>query len=104
MQIITKIDEYFLRAETPIPYPSVLIESKNVEALPVTLEALEPGPISIIFEYGGKFNVAKNKISASALTLNTLLSVFKFTLLKSPGERYEIRNPIDILEVGTWNT
>lgn len=101
--IVTKVDEYFLRAKVPIPYPSVLIESKNVEALPVLLSALEPGDVSIIFEYGGKFNVPKQKISHSAVTLEKLLRVFPFTLLKAEGERYEIKSAIDILEAGEWS-
>ncbi|MCM1440603.1 MAG: hypothetical protein NC131_15610 [Roseburia sp.] len=101
--IIREVNEYFLRAKVPIPYPSVLIESKNVEALPVLLGALEPGDVSIIFEYGGKFNVPKQKISHSAITLAKLLQVYPFTLLKSEGVRYEIRNPVDILEAGEWS-
>lgn len=101
--IITKVDDYFLRAKVPIPYPSVLLESKNVDTLPVLLEALEPGNVSIIFEYGGKFNVPKQKISSSALTLTKLLRVYPFTLLKSEGERYGIRSAQDILEAGEWN-
>ncbi len=104
MAIVTKVDDYFLRAKVSLPYPSLLIESKNIEALPVILSALEPGPISVIFEYGGKFNVAREKISCSALTLSTLLKVYKFTIMKSPQERYHIATPVDILEVGEWNT
>lgn len=80
MEIITRVDEYFLRAKVPVPYPSVVIESKNIEALPILVEALEPGNISIIFEYDGKYNVIKKKISASALTLTKLLEVYKFTI------------------------
>lgn len=41
MEIITRVDEYFLRAKVPVPYPSVVIESKNIEALPILIEALE---------------------------------------------------------------
>lgn len=103
MAIITRIDEYFTRSKVPIPYPSVLIESKNVEALPVLLNALEPGDVSVIFEYGGKFNVPKQKISHNAVTLAKLLQVYPFTLLKSQGERYEIKTAIDILEAGEWS-
>lgn len=104
MEIITKVDEYFLRAKVPIPYPSVLIESKNIEALPVVLEALEPGDVSVIFEYNGKYNVTNNKISRSALTLSKLLKVYKYTLLLSPGQRVPISTPVDILEVGEWTS
>ena len=103
LAIVTKVDDYFLRAKVQLPYPSVVIESKNIEALPVVLSALEPGPVSVIFEYGGKFYVAKEKISCSAITLHTLLRVYKFTIIKSPGERYHIDTPTDILEVGEWN-
>ena len=86
MEIITRVDEYFLRAKVPVPYPSVVIESKNIEALPILVEALEPGNISIIFEYDGKYNVIKKKISASALTLAKLLEVYKFTILKDASQ------------------
>lgn len=102
MEIITRVDEYFLRAKVPVPYPSVVIESKNIEALPVLVEALEPGNISIIFEYDGKYNVIKKKISASALTLAKLLEVYKFTILKDANTRIPVRKPVDILEAGTW--
>lgn len=104
MAIVTKVDDYFLRAKVPLPYPSLVIESKNIEALPVILSALEPGAVSVIFEYGGKFNVAREKINSSALTMAKLLKVYKFTVLKSPGERYRVDTPTDILEVGEWST
>ena len=81
---------------------SVVIESKNIEALPILVEALEPGNISIIFEYDGKYNVIKKKISASALTLAKLLEVYKFTILKDANTRIPVRKPVDILEAGTW--
>lgn len=104
MEIITRVDEYFLRAKVPMPYPSLIIESKNVEALPVVVEALEPGPIAIIFEYEGHFNVIKKKISASALTLAKLLQVYKFTILKDKDTRISVRKPSDILEAGVWTS
>lgn len=102
--IITRVDEYFLRAKVPMPYPSLIIESKDVEALPVVLEALPEGNISVIFEYGGKFNVPKKKISCDAITLNTLLKVYNYVLMKSANESYEIRSSKDILEAGVWNS
>lgn len=102
MGIITKVDEYFLRAKVPVPYPSVLIESKNVDALPVIMQSLEPGEVSVIFEYGGKFNVVNQKISSSALTLNKLLRVYKFTILKDSNTQYPVRKTSDILEAGQW--
>ena len=104
MEIITRVDEYFLRAKVPVPYPSVVIESKNIEALPILVEALEPGNISIIFEYDGKYNVIKKKISASALTLAKLLDVYKFTILKDANTRIPVRKPVDILEARGSNT
>lgn len=102
MDIVTRVDEYFLRAKVPIPYPSILINSRNVEALPVLMGALEDGDVSIIFEYDGKYNVAKKKISRSALVLKKVLEVYKFTLLLSPTEKFTITKPTDLLEVGEW--
>ena len=79
MAIVTKVDEYFLRAKVPFPYPSVVIEEKNIEALSILMESLEEGNVSVVFLYGGKYNVAKKKISNSALNLKRLLEVYKFT-------------------------
>lgn len=104
MGVVTRVDEYFLRAKVPVPYPSVQIESNDIDALPVIMESLEPGDVSIIFEYEGKYNVANKKISRSALTLAKLLKVYKFTLLINSSQRFPIRTPIDILEVGDWTS
>lgn len=101
MEIVTRVDDYFLRAKTTIPYPSIVIDSKNIEALPVLLECVEEGNVSVIFEYGGKFNVAKKKISNSALTLAKILEVYKFTIL-DPDVKYPVTNVRDILEFGEW--
>lgn len=102
--VITRVDEYFLRSKVEMPYPSVIIEDKDVTALPVVLEALDPGTVSVIFEYDGKFNVPNKKISCDALTLLKLLKVYNYTLVKSPNERYEIRSGEDILEAGVWSS
>lgn len=102
MAIITRVDEYFLRSKVPVPYPSVLIDSGNVDALPLLMQSLEEGDVSVIFEYNGEFNVPKKKISRSAYTLAKLLGVYKFTVLLSKDKRIPIRSKSDILEVGEW--
>lgn len=100
--IITKVDEYFLRSKAVIEYPCIVIEDKNVEALPVLMEALEEGDVSVMFEYGGKFNKINKKISRSAYTMKKLLQVYKFTVYLSKDKSIKVRKPVDILEVGTW--
>lgn len=100
--IITYVDEYFLRAKAEMPYPCIVIESKDVEALPLVMEALEDGDVAVVFEYQEKFNIVKKRISNSALNLSKLLAVFKFTVVISREEQYKIRNKADLLEVGDW--
>lgn len=100
--IITYVDEYFLRAKAQMPYPCIVIESKDVEALPLVMEALDEGDVAVIFEYQDKFNIVKKRISNSALNLIKLLTVYKFTVVLSREEQYKIRNKVDLLEVGDW--
>lgn len=101
--IITSVDEYFLRAKVSVPYPSVLINSENVEALPVVLGALEPGDVSVVFQYEGRYNIPKAKISRSILVLAKLLSVYPFTLMLAKDKRYDIKTTKDLLDVGVWS-
>lgn len=100
--IVTYVDEYFLRAKIKMPFPSVVIESKDMEALALVMQALDPGEVSVIFPYENKFNVIKKKISNSALNLIKLLEVCKFTVYLSDGSKYAIRKKSDLLEVGDW--
>lgn len=97
--IITKVDEYFTKSKTTMPYPNIVIESKYLDALPIIMESLEEGDISVIFKYNEKFVAVKKKISRSALTLARLLSVYDYTLSVNKDNRVTIRSNRDILEV-----
>ena len=80
--IVTYVDEYFLRAKTKMPFPSVVIESKDMEALALVMQALDTGEVSVIFPYENKFNVIKKKISnkkaISAVELELISGTFLF--------------------------
>lgn len=102
MNIITEVDEYFLRSKVNLTYPSILIESNNVDALPLLMQSLEEGDVSVIFKYDRNYNVIKKKISRSAYTLKKLLQVFNYTIMTGPNKKFPIRETVDILEVGDW--
>ena len=101
-EIINKVDEHFLRQSVSFPYQSIVILDKNVAALSVVMESLEEGPVSVVFEYGNKYNLIKKKISNSALTLEKLLRVYNFRVFVSPGRSYDVKTTRDILEIGDW--
>ena len=102
MQLVNNVDEYFLRAKVPMPYLCLVIEDGNMEALPVLLDAVREGDLSLIFKYDNKYNVVGRKISRSALELNKILKCYKFTIVLSQDVKYEITTTKDLLEIKEW--
>lgn len=103
MKIVTYVDDEILREKINMPYPCVVIESGDIEgALPLTLNSIVEGDVSVLFRWEGKLNATSKKISRSALELRKLSLVFEFDLHLSENKVYKIKSPKDILEVEEW--
>lgn len=98
--LVTQINENLVNDKVDRTYPYVLVKGEG-DPLMITVESLEKGDLPLLIDYQGvTYNIGS--IRKSALVLAQLLTVFKFTIVLSSTQSYDINTKEDILEVGVW--
>ena len=100
-QIVTELDESFSHSKIDMEYPHILIETKVTDPLPVVIGNIEEGDVPVLYTQDGTtYELAR--ISLGALSLDKLLRVYEFTMVKSATESKTITNTVALMEALQW--
>lgn len=99
MEIVNKLDSSMFKDKIDMPYPNIDLSVMDRDCIPVFVEGIQPGPISLLYDFQGKvYNVGS--MSTSAYDLLALLNITPFTLNVSASDCRLVRERKDILEMG----
>lgn len=96
----TNLGEEFAAQKQAAKYPYVLIPRVGRE-LPLLLEGLKPGELPIVVNHEDQL-IAVGSCALSAIELNKLRRVYKFSVVLSPTDTRPMTSIESIMEVLPW--